>query len=194
MATNEEVKILVFAGSLRQASLNKKLAKAAADLAQAAGAEVTLFDLRELDMPLYDGDIEAAGLPEGVLRLKELMHRHDAFLISSPEYNGSISSALKNAIDWASRQAPGEVPLQSFRGKVAALMSTSPGALGGLRSLSVVRAILEHLGVLVIPEQFAVAKGHEAFDLSGKLKDAKQAAAVEKIVHRLIAVTARLKA
>src|SRR5215469_18787616 len=175
-ADSARVKVLVFAGSLRNASLNKKLARAAARFAEQAGADVTLVDLRDFDMPIYDGDVEAAGLPEGVLRFKQLMDSHHALLIASPEYNGSISGALKNAIDWASRQAPGEAPLQSFRSKVAGLLSTSPGSIGGLRSLAVVRTILEHLGVLVIPEQFAVANGHGAFDDAGNLKDPKQAA------------------
>jgi NAD(P)H-dependent FMN reductase len=192
---NRPTKILAFAGSLRSGSWNKKLVRVAAQMAGRGGAEVTLVDLREFNMPLYDGDLESsAGIPEGPMRFKQLMNNHDAFLISSPEYNSSITGALKNAIDWASRQAPGEAPLQSFRGKVAGLLSASPGALGGLRSLTTVRAILENLLVLVVPEQFALSRANEAFDDAGNLKDAKQIASVENVVSRLLAVTSRLKA
>lgn len=193
-AMEQRVKILAFAGSLRSGSFNKKLVRAAARFAEQAGAEVTVLDLRDLNIPIYDGDVEASsGIPEGALRLKQLMASHDALLISSPEYNSSISGALKNAIDWASRQAPGEAPLQSFSGKVGAIISASPGSLGGLRSLLATRAILEHLGVLIIPEQFAVARANEAFDETGNLKDPKQAAAVERVAKRLVAMAAKLK-
>lgn len=168
--------------------------RAAARFAEQADAEVTIVDLRDFNIPIYDGDVEAStGIPEGAMRLKQIMANHDALLISSPEYNSSISGALKNAIDWASRQAPGEAPLQSFSGKVGAMLSASPGALGGLRSLLATRAILEHLGVLIVPEQFAVARANEAFDEAGNLKDSKQAAAVERVIKRLIATAAKLK-
>lgn len=188
-------KILAFAGSLRSGSWNKKLVRVAARMAEQAGAKVTMIDLRELNLPLYDGDIEASsGIPDGGLRLKELMNSHDALLISTPEYNSSISGVLKNAIDWASRQAPGEAPLQSFNGKVAGLLSASPGALGGLRGLSAVRSILENLNVLVIPEQFALPKAHEAFDETSNLKDPRHLASIEKVVKRLVTVTGKLKA
>jgi NAD(P)H-dependent FMN reductase len=123
-------KILAFAGSTREASYNKKLVKIAAEGARAAGAEVTYVDLRDLPMPLFDEDLEAKeGLPENVLKFKELMMAHQGFLITSPEYNGSITPLLKNAIDWASRPLPEEPPfaLSCFRDKVAALMSASPG-------------------------------------------------------------------
>ena len=191
----QPIKVLAFAGSLRSGSFNKQLVSIAASMAERAGAQVTVADLRELNMPLYDGDFEASqGLPEGALRFKELMNTHDALLISSPEYNSSITGALKNAVDWASRQAPGEKPLQSFSGKVAGLLSASPGALGGLRSLNTVRAILENLLVLVVPEQFALARAADAFDGSGGLKDPKQAAGVQKVVDRLLAVTSKLLA
>ena len=190
----QKVRILAFAGSLRSGSLNKKLVRAAARFAEQAGAEVTLLDLRDLNIPIYDGDVEAStGIPEGAMQLKQMMANHDALLISSPEYNSSITGALKNAIDWASRQAPGEAPLQSFSGKVGAMLSASAGALGGLRSLLATRAILEHLGVLIIPEQFAVARANEAFDEAGNLEDPKQAAAVERVAKRLVATAAKLK-
>src|SRR5262249_20872213 len=147
--------------------------------ARTAGAEVTVLDLRDLPLPLYDGDLESRdGLPDNARRLKELMLAHQGLLIAAPEYNSSITAVLKNAIDWASRPAPGEAALACFTGKAAALMSASPGGLGGLRGLVHVRAILSNINVLVIPDQVAVPRAFEAFQPDGTLKDAKQHAAV----------------
>ncbi|MDX1497020.1 MAG: NAD(P)H-dependent oxidoreductase [Salinisphaeraceae bacterium] len=186
-------KILVFAGSLRVDSFNKKLAHVAKDVAEAAGAKVTYLDLRDYRIPPYDGDMEAAaGIPERAQSLRELMAEQDGFIIASPEYNGSIPGTLKNYIDWVSRP-DGDVPgLVAFKGKVAALLSASPGALGGMRGLVHLRAILGGIGVLVTPEQHAVGKAHEAFDEAGQLKDGKQQTAVEKVVQRMVEVTGRL--
>lgn len=187
-------KILAFAGSSRTDSFNKKLIAVAAAAARAAGGDVTLVELRDFPMPLYDGDLEAAqGLPEHAKRLKALMLSHDGLLLSCPEYNSSITGLLKNTIDWASRPAPGETPLQCFEGKVAALLAASPGALGGLRGLVHVRSILGNIGVIVLPLQVAVARAHEAFGPDGKLKDAKQAASVERLAGHLVATVAKLR-
>src|SRR5688572_13699701 len=135
-------KILAFAGSTRTDSYNKKLIKIAVAGAQAAGGDVTLLDLRDYPLPIYDGDLEAEkGLPENGRRLKDIFLAHQGLLISSPEYNSSISAVLKNAIDWVSRPAPNEPPLGCFLNKAAALMSASPGALGGLRGLVHLRSI-----------------------------------------------------
>ncbi len=183
----EKPRILCFAGSLRKDSLNKKLARQAMELVQAAGAEATFLDLKQYPLPVYDGDIEAeSGLPKNAGQIKELMKAHDAFLIASPEYNSSISGALKNAIDWASRPVPGEKPLVCFSGKVAGLMAASPGALGGLRGLIVVRSLLSNIGVIVVPEQIAISKAQEAFDGEGKIIDEKNRQSVEKIVQRVV--------
>jgi chromate reductase, NAD(P)H dehydrogenase (quinone) len=172
-------RILAFAGSTRTDSFNKKLVKIAVEGARTAGAEVTDLDLRDLPMPLYDGDLEAtSGLPENAKKFKALMLAHQGLLIAAPEYNSSITGVLKNAIDWASRPAPGEASLACFTGKVAGLMSASPGALGGLRGLVHVRAILGNINVLVIPDQVAVMRANDAFHPDGSLKDAKQQAAV----------------
>jgi NAD(P)H-dependent FMN reductase len=186
-------KILAFAGSLRDESWNKKLVKIAAAGARAAGAEVTYIDLREYPLPVFDEDLEKKeGLHRNARKLKDLFLAHQGLLISCPEYNSSITAALKNAIDWVSRPVAGEAPLQCFDGKVAGLMSASPGALGGLRGLVHVRAILGNIKVLVIPEQIAVAKAHEAFNADGTLKDAKQREAVELIGRRVAEVSRRL--
>ena len=188
-------KIIAFAGSLRAGSLNKKLLANAADAARAAGAEVTVVDLRELALPLYDQDIEdASGLPEGAKKLKALLRASDGFLIASPEYNSSITAALKNAIDWASRaEADDEPPLAAFRGKTAALISASPGALGGLRGLVTVRSILGNIGVIVLPDQVCIGKAHEAFDEAGKLKDERKAKQVAALAKGLVEVLGKLR-
>ena len=187
-------KILAFAGSTRTDSFNKKLVKVAVEGAKAAGADVTLIDLRDFPMPLYDGDLEAnEGVPPQAKRLKQLMLTHDGLLLSCPEYNSSITGVLKNTIDWASRQEEGEAPLACFVGKTAALMSASPGALGGLRGLVHVRAMLGNIHVLVLPDQVAVPGAHEAFQPNGALKDPKQQAAVQALGRRLRELLVKLK-
>lgn len=175
-------KILAFAGSTRTDSFNKKLVKIAATGAMEGGADVTVIDLRDFAMPLYDGDLEQQqGLPSTAKKLKDLMLSHQGFLISAPEYNSSISGVLKNTIDWVSRPSAGEESLACFKGKVAGIMSASPGGLGGLRGLVHVRAILENISVLVIPDQIAVGKAHEVFNADGTLKDKKQEDQVKRI-------------
>lgn len=187
-------KILAFAGSLRKDSWNKKLVKVAAEGARAAGAAVSVIDLKDLPLPVFDEDDEKRdGLHPNARKLKDLMREHDGLLISAPEYNSSISAALKNAIDWASRPVAGEKPLECFDGKVAGLMAASPGALGGLRGLVTVRSILGNIKVIVLPDQVAVPKAHEAFGMDGRLKDANQQAAVEAIGARVALVCERLR-
>ncbi len=187
-------RILAFSGSLRQESLNHRLVRVAAAGAEAAGADVTVLELRELPLPVYDGDLEQReGLPENARTLKEIMKAHDGFLIASPENNSSVSAALKNAIDWASRPAGDEPTLVCFRDRVAVIMAASPGALGGLRGLVALRSILSNIGVLVLPDQKAVAGAHEAFAVDGRLVDAKQQAAVEQLGAKLAGVMSRLQ-
>lgn len=189
-------KIAAFAGSLRTGSFNKKLVALAAEAARAAGAEVTVVDLRDLALPLFDQDLEdASGLPEGAKKFKALLRASDGFLIASPEYNSSITAALKNAIDWASRaESDDEPPLAAYRGKVAALLATSPGALGGLRGLVTLRSILGNIGVLVLPDQVAIPTAHEAFDDAGNLKDERKSRQVTKLATSLVGTVTKLKA
>ena len=185
--------ILAFAGTTRTDALNKKLIRVAAASAREAGADVTLIDLRDLPMPLYDGDLEAKeGIPPNAMKFKELMLAHRGLLISTGEYNSSITGVLKNAIDWASRSSPGEAELSCFKDKVAGLVSASPGMLGGLRALFHVRQILGNIGVLVIPEQLALGRAHEAFEADGALKDPKRAAGVSKVAQALVRVVSKL--
>jgi chromate reductase len=188
-------RILAFSGSLREGSFNWQLVRIAAAGARAAGAEVTELRLRDLPLPVYDADLESAqGLPANAVALKDLMRAHDGFLIASPEYNSSLTAALKNAIDWASRKAGDEPPLVAFRGKTAAIMAASPGALGGLRSLVHLRAILGNIHVLVLPDQKVIPHANEAFDEAGALRDSSQQQAVERIGRRLAEVVGRLRA
>ncbi len=185
-------KILAFAGSLRKDSFNKRLVRIAADGARAAGAEVTLLDLADIPLPLYDEDTETAhGIPNNAIKLKRIFNAHHGLLISSPEYNSSISGVLKNAIDWVTRPEPEEPPLRDIRGKTAAPLAASPGNLGGLRGLVHLRAILGNIRVLVLPEQQAVPKAHEAFD-GPHLTDPAMKASVEAIGERLAKVTAAI--
>jgi chromate reductase len=187
-------KILAFAGSTRRDSYNKLLIKVAMRGAEAAGAQVTYLDLRDLNLPLYDGDLEVAeGLPPGARKFKDLLLANDGIMISSPEYNSSISGVLKNAIDWASRPVPGKKPLGEFKGKTAVLMSASPGASGGLRGLVTVRSLLGNIGVIVLPEQVTVSTAHEAFNPDGTMKDTNKQSSVEDLGKNLAAIVAKLK-
>jgi len=157
-------RILAFSGSLREGSYNSRLVKIAVSGAAGAGADVTPILLRDYPLPVFDEDLEkSAGLPENGRRLKELFRAHDGLLISSPEYNSSLSAALKNTIDWISRPEPDEPPLSCFTGKVAGIMAASPGALGGLRGLVHLRAILGNIQVTLLPDQVAIPSAHEAF-------------------------------
>jgi len=174
------VKILAMSGSSRRDSFNQKLLHAAIAGAREAGAEVTPIRLADFELPLYDADLEAAsGLPAGAKTLQQLLAGHQALLIASPEYNGGYTALLKNTLDWMSRPGEdGKSGVALFSGKVAAVVSASPGQLGGVRSQVGIRAVLEKLGLLVIPESMALGAAHAAFDETGALKDPK----VEKLV------------
>lgn len=191
----QQVRILALAGSTRSGSYNKKLVRIAAEGARGAGADVTIIDLRDFPLPVYDGDLESSqGLPANARKLKELMIAHDGLLISSPEYNSSVTAVLKNAIDWISRpESPSEPPLAGFQRKVAAIMSASPGALGGLRGLVHLRSILGNIKVIVLPDQVALPKAADAFDASDQLKDPKLAESVRSLGETLARIAGKLK-
>ena len=187
-------RILAFAGSLRKDSYNKKLVAIAAQGARDAGADVTLIDLADYPLPLFDEDCEREqGMPENGKKLKQLFIEHDGLLISSPEYNSGFSAVLKNAIDWVSRSAPGEKPLSAYVGKTAALIAASPGGFGGLRGLVPLRMLLGNIQVLVIPDQIVIAQAHEAFALDGSLKDAGKQAGTIAIGRKLAETITKLK-
>lgn len=182
-------RILVFGGSLRAESFNQKLAVLAAEAARSAGADVTLIALRDFRMPLFDEDLESAeGMPENARKLKALFASHDGLIIASPEYNSTITAALKNAIDWVSRAtADDEPPLSVLSGKTAVILSASPGGYGGSRSLVQLRPFLENIKITVLPDQLSIPKADEAFDADGKLKDPAQMRAVTALGAALVA-------
>jgi chromate reductase, NAD(P)H dehydrogenase (quinone) len=158
-------KILAFAGSLREHSFSKRVVKTAIKGAENAGAEVTYIDLRDFPMPIYNADDhEQLGFDENAAKLQRLLFEHQGLLICSPEYNGSLSGALKNAIDWTSRKSDEFMMGEVYGGKVGAIMTESPGSFGGLRCLGHLRSILSILGVNVLPSEIAVAKVGEMFD------------------------------
>ncbi|MDB5385667.1 MAG: NADPH-dependent reductase [Planctomycetaceae bacterium] len=187
-------KILAFSGSLRAGSYNTRLVRIAAEGARKAGAEVTVIELRDYPLPVFDEDLEIQGTPENALKLKELMLSHHGLLISSPEYNSSLSAALKNALDWISRPIPNKPRLACYQNKVAGIVSASIGALGGLRGLVHLRAILGNINVLVIPDQVSVPNASEAFTSDGQLVDAGKQAAVAAVGEKLVLTLRKLLA
>lgn len=171
---NAEPRLLFFAGSAREKSWNKRLAKLGHAIAGANGIAATFADLADYPMPIYSGDIETSeGPPENARKLKSLMSVHTGVFIASPEYNASFSPLLKNVIDWVSHiRDEGEAPMHVYRSRVFALGAASPGGMGGLRGLSQLRLVLENgLGALVLPDQFAVPRATDAFDENGHLKN-----------------------
>ena len=189
----KKVHILAFAGSARSDSWNKKLVRIAAKGARAAGAKVTDLDLADYPMPIYDGDLEATeAQPSNAKRLKTLMINSHGFLIASPEYNSGYSPLLKNTLDWVSRPIPEEPSLLAFAGKVTALMSASPGALGGLRGLAQLRQILSNIQVLVLPGQVTVPLAQNLFKKNGYLEDEKKQEETIELGARLTHVLRKL--
>lgn len=176
-------KILAFAGSLREHSYSKRVVQLAARGAETTGAEITLVNLRDYPMPLYDqDDHERNGFDENALKFQKLLSAHDGFLIASPEYNGSLPGALKNAIDWASRKSDDYGQIEVFRNKFAAIMSVSPGAFGGIRCLSHLRGVLTILQVNVLPSEIAVAHVGKMFEEnSTEMTDEKTRGTLENL-------------
>ena len=159
------VKVLLFAASLRKDSVNARLIALLERVLKERGATVDHASMRDFDCPSYDQDAEAAGgMPAGAQRLRERLLENDAFMISAPEYNGSMSGVLKNLIDWTSRFRP-----QPFNGKQAFLLSASPSMAGGNRGLWALRVPLEHLGARVYPDMFSLAQAHTAFGGDGRI-------------------------
>jgi NAD(P)H-dependent FMN reductase len=175
--------ILAFGGSLRRDSFNQKIAALAAEGAREAGAEVTVIELRDFPLPLFDQDLESAsGMPVEAKKLKELFLKANGLIIASPEYNSSVTAALKNAIDWVSRaESDDEPPIAALAGKTAVILSASPGGFGGLRGLVHLRSILGNLGITVLPDQVAIPSAHEVIKADGTLSDPKQADKLKKL-------------
>jgi NAD(P)H-dependent FMN reductase len=185
-------KILAFSGSSRKGSLNKKLLALAAAEAKKLGAALTEIDLRDFNLPIYDGDIEEKGWPEGMLRLREIFEQHNALLISTPEYNGGVAPLTKNAIDWVSRPCNGEPTCAVLAGKVAAILSASQGPVGGARQQAQLRVSCQVMRVILIPETVQVPAAHKAFNEDGTLADKVHEAALTLAVRRLVEIAGRL--
>lgn len=167
-----ETKVLAFAGSTRTESHNKKLINEAAKIARTFGAQVTVIDLKDLPIPLYDGDEEAAnGMPTHAKYLRNLMIESDAIMIASPDYNGSVPGGLKNALDWVSRSEDGNRSRDAFAGKKFAIMSASPGKGGGAGGLNHLRDILKDIRGVVIEKTISIPLADKAFGPSGTLED-----------------------
>jgi NAD(P)H-dependent FMN reductase len=180
-----ETKVLAFAGSTRAGSYNQKLVLEAVEIARKMGAKVTVIDLKDFPMPLYDTAVEEKGMPAQAKRLRDLMIQSDAIIIASPEHNASISATLKNALDWTSRNA-GSYSAEAYQGKKFAIMSASPGKGGGARGLVHLRAIIEAVGGDVIAKQVSVSSAHQAFDAKGKLESASLTKELQQEIQQLI--------
>lgn len=183
--SNAPLRLLLIAGSARQGALSVGMRDAARRIADAAGAATETLDLRALALPLYDGDLEARdGVPAGAAALREAIAAADAVLIATPEYNGFPTPLLINAFAWLSRLKDGVAVTAD---KPVALVSSSPGALGGLRAMNFLRQYLQMAFQMpVVPPQQAVSRAHEAFAPDGSLADPKGAAALEGVVRAVL--------
>ena len=187
------MRLLFFAGSTREGSFNKKLARLGCRIAEANGIEAVFVDLKDYPMPLYNGDLEAAeGPPEKARAFKALLSEYPGVFIASPEYNSSITPLLKNTLDWVTRvRAKGESGLEVYQSRVFAISGASPGYYGAMRSLLNLRQILEvGIGATVIPQQLALPRAGDAFDPDGSLKDKAQQELCKSVVEAL-AIAAR---
>lgn len=179
--------VLAFAGSTRSESINKKLVLEAANIARQAGAVVKVIDLKDFPMPFYDADVETKqGMPFNAKQFRQLLLENQVILIASPEYNGSLSAVLKNAIDWSSRGADGNPSREAFKGKKFVLMSASPSGEGGARGLAHLRSIIEGVGGTVIERQMTLPNAYTAFDHQGHLTDAKQKEELNQLITQAV--------
>jgi NAD(P)H-dependent FMN reductase len=192
------MKLLVFAGSTRQLSYNRRLAKATAAMATDAGAEVTHIELADFDVPMYNADLEAAGTPAAVMRLKEICFAHPAWILCTPEYNASYPALVKNTLDWISSPVKSDPQwtdgFKSTRGKVVGMLSASPGALGGLRSQSHLAPLLLNLHCWLAPQNFALGRAGDAFDEQGALVSESARKNVAAVIEQVLWAAGRLSA
>jgi NAD(P)H-dependent FMN reductase len=186
---NHSTKILAFSGSVRKESLNQKFLEEMVKAVRTAGGDVTLITLRDYPLPLYDGDLEEAeGLPANARKLIDLIKGHAGLLIASPEYNSMNTPLLKNTLDWCTRDDDNN----PFPGRVAAVISASPGALGGIRSLKLAQQLLLHLGCQVVPGNVMLPHAHKAFGTDGKLTDARSLKALNELAAALVRTAQKL--
>ncbi len=166
-SSHDPIRFLIFSASLRKDSLNTRLAKLVSVTIEKNGGKADLAIMSEFDCPSYNQDLESAGIiPDGAKELRKRLLANDAFIISSPEYNGSVPGHLKNTIDWVSRFRP-----QPFNERHALLMSASPSMAGGNRGLWSLRVPLERLGSRVFPDMFSLAMAHQSFNDDGEISN-----------------------
>jgi chromate reductase len=183
------IRFLLFSASLRTGSLNTRLIELAAQIIEKNNGKVDLADMNEFDCPSFNQDLEVKGaIPSGANEFRERLLANDAFIISSPEYNGSMPGLLKNAIDWVSRFRP-----QPFNERHALLMSASPSMAGGNRGLWSLRVPFERLGARVFPDMFSLAIAHKAFTADGNLNDAALAKQFEDNLVAFMSLTEAAK-
>ena len=190
------MKVLVFAGSTRIASFNRKLAREVAAMTRASGAEVTHLELGDYDVPMYNADLEAKGTPADVMKLKQLFYEHPAWIVCTPEYNASYPALVKNTLDWLSSPVKGDPvwndDFRFSRGKVVGVLSASPGALGGLRSQSHLIPLLLNLQCWVAPQTYALGRAGGAFDEDGHLVDEAAKQRAQSVVDQVLWAAGRL--
>jgi chromate reductase, NAD(P)H dehydrogenase (quinone) len=191
------IKLLVFAGSTRQNSYNRRLAKVVAQMARDTGAEVTHIELGDFDVPMYNADLEARGTPADVIKLKQITYDHPAWIICTPEYNASYPALVKNTLDWISSPVKSDPAwsdgFRSTRGKVVGVLSASPGALGGLRSQSHLAPLLINLQCWLAPKNFALGRAGDAFDEQGGLLNEAARKSVQGVIDQVLWAAARLE-
>ena len=183
--------LLFFAGSAREHSFSKQLAKTAHKMVQDKGVNATFIDLRDYPMPLYDGDLEdAEGMPENARVLKKMFAESDGFFIATPEYNSGYPALLKNTIDLISRPGPDDADIADpYKGKTAAIAAASPGGLGGMRVLVPLRMLLGNIGIHVVPNQVSVNFASKAFNDDGSLANQNQLDLMNGALDQLISTT-----
>lgn len=190
------MKVLVFAGSTRIASHNRKLAREVAGLVRERRVEVTHLELGDFDVPMYNADLEARGTPADVMKLKQIFFEHPAWLVCTPEYNASYPALVKNTFDWISSPVKGDPvwndDFRATRGKVVGVLSASPGALGGLRSQSHLVPLLFNLHCWVSPRTWALGRAADAFDDNGRLKNEADRQRALAVVDQVLWAAARL--
>ncbi len=191
------MKVLVFAGSTRIASFNRKLAREVAGMARERGAEVTHLELADYDIPMYNADLEANGTPADVMKLKQVFYEHPAWIICTPEYNASYPALVKNTLDWLSSPVRTDPvwndDFRASRGKVVGVLSASPGALGGLRSQSHLIPLLLNLQCWVAPHTFALGRAGAAFDEQERLSDEATRHRVAAVIEQTLWAASRLQ-
>jgi chromate reductase, NAD(P)H dehydrogenase (quinone) len=191
------MKLLVFAGSTREQSFNRKLARVVARAALDQGAEVTHIELADFDVPMYNADLEARGTPADVMKLKQVTYEHPAWIICTPEYNASYPALLKNTLDWISSPVKSDPvwndDFRSTRGKVVGMLSASNGSLGGLRSQSHLAPLLLNVQCWVAPKNFALGRAADAFDEQGGLVSESARTKVRAVIDQVLWAAGRLQ-